>query len=81
MGKLRIMTHQGDRTVTWDEAKAKIGDPEALKAIREAERLFEMERANGATAFSVTPDSPPVKLHDFDKAAEQIVMVPRIAGG
>ncbi len=81
MAKLRILSHQGDTTVEWDTSKAGVGDPEALEAIREAERIFEEQKAKGATAFTVAPDKPAEKLEKFDKTAEQIIMVPRIAGG
>ncbi len=81
MAKLRVLSHQGDTTVEWDEKKAEVGDPEALEAIREAERIFEEHKAKGATAFKVDPGKPAEKLERFDKTSEQIVMVPRVAGG
>lgn len=81
MAKLRILSHQGDTAVEWDEKRAEVGDPEALEAVREAERIFEEHKAKGATAFKVAPGKPAEKLDRFDQAAEQIVMVPRIAGG
>jgi hypothetical protein len=81
MAKLRILSHLGDTTIEWDTKKAEVGDPEALEAIKEAERIFEEHRAKGATAFKTAPGKPAEKLERFDKTAEQIVMVPRIAGG
>ncbi len=81
MAKLRILSHQGDTTVEWDTKKADVGDLEALEAIREAERIFEEQKSKGATAFTVTTGKPAEKLEKFDKTAEQIIMVPRIAGG
>lgn len=81
MAKLRILSHQGDTTVEWDTRKAEVGDPEALEAIKEAERIFEEQKAKGATAFTVSPGKPAEKLDRFDKTSEQIIMVPRIAGG
>ncbi|HEX2987878.1 MAG TPA: hypothetical protein VHS06_06880 [Chloroflexota bacterium] len=81
MAKLRILSHQGDTSVEWDVSRAEVGDPEALEAIREAERIFEENRAKGATAFKVEPGKPAEKLERFDQTAEQIIMVPRIAGG
>ncbi len=81
MSKLRILSHQGDTTLEWDVKRAEVGDPEALEAIKEAERIFEEHKAKGATAFKVAPDQPAEKLERFDRTAEQIVMVPRIAGG
>jgi len=81
MGRLRIMSHRGDTVVVWDPKKAEAGDPEALEAVREAERIFAEERARGATAFAVKPGQPAQRLEHFDKTADQIVIVPRIAGG
>lgn len=81
MAKLRILSHLGDTTVEWDTRKAETGDLEALEAIREAERIFEEHKAKGATAFTVAPGEPAVKLERFDQTAEQIIMVPRVAGG
>ena len=65
----------------WDERKLHTGDPEALAAVREAERIFEEQRARGATAFKVEPDKPAQRIDTFDRTAEQIIMVPRVAGG
>lgn len=81
MARLRILSHQGDTTVEWDTSRVEVGDPEALEAIKEAERIFEEHKAKGATAFKVMPGEPAKKLERFDKTAEQIVMVPRVAGG
>ena len=81
MAKIRILSHHGDTTVEWDVNRAEVGDPEALEAIREAERIFEEHKAKGATAFVVAPGKPAEKIEKFDQTAEQIIMVPRIAGG
>lgn len=81
MAKLRILSHQGDTTVEWDTKGAEAGDSEALEAVKEVERIFEEQRAKGATAFKVDKGQPAVKLDRFDPEAEQIIMVPRIAGG
>lgn len=81
MAKLRILSHLGDTAVDWDTSRADVGDPEAMEAIREAERIFEENKAKGATAFVVTPGKPAERIEKFDQTAEQIIMVPRIAGG
>ena len=78
---LRVMSRRGDDRLTWDQQKATLGDPEALAAIREAERIFEQERARGATAFKVEPGKPVQRIETFDETAEQIVLVPRVVGG
>lgn len=78
---LRVMSRRGDDRVTWDEQKVLTGDPEAIAAVREAERIFAQERAKGATAFRVKAGKPVQRIEQFDATAEQIVMVPRVVGG
>jgi hypothetical protein len=78
---LRVMSRRGDDRVAWDEQKVLAGDAEALAAIREAERIFAQERAKGATAFKVETGKPAERIEQFDRTAEQIVMVPRVVGG
>jgi hypothetical protein len=65
----------------WDQQKAVAGDVQAAAAIREAERIFQAERARGATAFKVESGKPVERIEQFDRTAEQIVMVPRVVGG
>ena len=81
MGMLRVMSRRGDDRVTWDEQKVIAGDPEATAAVREAERIFAQERAKGATAFRIDPGKPAQRIEQFDRTAEQIVLVPRVVGG
>ena len=81
MAKLRVLSSRGDTVVEWDTKQAELGDPDALAAVREAERIFEEQRARGATAFVVAPDKPAQRIDHFDPLAEQVVMVPRVAGG
>jgi hypothetical protein len=81
VGMLRVMSRRGDERVTWDEQKIQAGDPEALAAIREAERIFAQERAKGATAFRIDTGKPAQRIEQFDRTAEQIVLVPRVVGG
>ena len=81
MGMLRVMSRRGDERVEWDLKKVVTSDPEAIAAIREAERIFTEERARGATAFKVEAGKPVERIEKFDRTAEQIVMVPRVVGG
>ena len=81
MGKLRILTREGDKTVTWDREQLEVGDPDALAAVREAERIFQEQLERGSTAFQVEPGGQTRKLDRFDQDAEQIVLVPRVVGG
>jgi hypothetical protein len=78
---MRILSACGDTIVEWDGRKVEAGDPEAIAAVREAEQVFAAQRARGATAFKVAPDQPATRIDEFDPRAEQIVVVPRVAGG
>jgi hypothetical protein len=81
MGMLRVMSRRGDERVLWDQQKAASGDVEAAAAVREAERIFQAERSRGATAYRVEAGKQAERIEQFDKTAEQIVMVPRVVGG
>lgn len=81
MGMLRVMSKRGDDKVAWDVKRVETGDPEAMAAIREAERIFAQERGRGATAFKVETGKAPTRIEQFDPTAEQILMVPRVVGG
>lgn len=81
MGVLRVISRRGDDRVTWGSAKLEVDDPEALNAVRETERIFHEQRARGATAFKVEKGHVPVRIDQFDREAEQIVIVPRVVGG
>jgi hypothetical protein len=81
MAMLRIMSRRGDDRITWDRARVEVGDPEAVAAVKEAERIFAQERARGATAFKVEPGKAPEVVQTFDPAVEQTVLVPRVIGG
>ena len=81
MARLHVLNSQGDRMVMWENDKAKSGDAEAAAAVAEAERIFNEQLQRGSTAFRVETGKPARRLDRFDPAAEQIVVVPRIAGG
>ncbi len=78
MSMLRVMSRRGDDRIVWDNSTH---DAEAIAAVREAERIFTQERAKGATAFKVEPGKPVERIEQFDRTAEQIVIVPRVVGG
>ncbi len=81
MARLRVLTSQGDRMITWEEEKVESGDPEAVAAVAEAERLFREQLQRGSAAFKVEPGKLAERIDQFDRTAEQIIIVPRIAGG
>jgi hypothetical protein len=75
------MSGRGDDQVTWERQRVAVGDPEALAAVREAERIFQEQQARGATAFVVEKGCAPARIDHFPVEAEQIVLVPRVVGG
>lgn len=81
MARLRLLAARGDKIVTWDPQRAAAGDPEARAALATAARVFAEARRQGATAFKVEPRRPAQPVERFDPAAEQIVIIPRVAGG
>jgi len=81
VGMLRIMSRRGDDRVAWDVKKVQTNNSEAVAAVREAERIFNQERAKGATAFKVETGKTVERIEQFDQTAEQIVIVPRVVGG
>ncbi len=58
-----------------------LGQGDARAAVAEAQRIFEEARARGATAFKVEAGQPAQRLDRFDPRAEEVVVVPRVAGG
>jgi len=81
VGMLRVMSRRGDDRIAWDSSRVEANDPEAVAAIREAERIFNEERKRGATAFRVESGKTVERIDSFDRTAEQIVIVPRVVGG
>ena len=81
MAKLRILSARGDTVVEWNPTEAEAGDREARAALREAERIFEEARGRGATAFKVEQGKRAERLDRFDPRADEVVIVPRVAGG
>lgn len=72
MATIRVLDGTGHTALDYDLKEE--------DAVREAERIFEDARKRGATAFR-TDCSPAIKLERFDPTAEQITVVPRVAGG
>jgi fructose-1,6-bisphosphatase/inositol monophosphatase family enzyme len=80
VGMLRVMSRRGDDRLTWDEQKVLEGNPEAIAAVREAERIFAKALGEGATVFVTKAGKPAQRVNKFDATAEQII-VPRVVGG
>jgi len=81
MATLYILSSRGDKRVSWAPREAEAGDPEALAAIAEAEAIFARERARGSSAFKILPGEPAKRIDTFDRTADEIVIIPRMAGG
>lgn len=81
MSRLRVLDANGDRHISWDAHGLQAGDPEALAAVQEAERIFAEQRARGAQAFRLRRSGAAERLDTFDPEAETIIIVPRVVGG
>ena len=81
MATLYVLSSRGDRRVSWAPQEVEAGDPEALAAIAEAEAIFARERGRGSSAFRLMPGEPAERIDVFDRTAEEIVIIPRMAGG
>jgi len=81
MATLYVLSSRRDRRVTWAHQDVQTGDPEALAAIAEAEAIFARERSRGSSAFKVVPGAPAERIDTFDHTADEIVIIPRMAGG
>lgn len=71
--QLIVLGTRGDTRVAWELNEA--------GAVKEAERIFEEQRSKGAAAFKIEPGKPAELLERFDPKVEQIIVVPRVAGG
>lgn len=82
MAQLRVMSSRGDKMLTWDPRQVETGDPEAVAAVREVERIIQEHTARGATVFQTKPGEPAERVETFNPLVEQtLVVVPRITGG
>ena len=74
MGEMRVMGRQGDTRVTWDSEQA--------QEVEAAEATFKSYLAKGFAAFRVTKrDRKGSQIEGFDPLAEEILLVPPMAGG
>jgi hypothetical protein len=78
---LRVLNGRGDTSVQWDRDGVAAGDPEALAAVAEAERIFAHARANGAVAFRFRPGQPAERVDTFDPQAAEVLVIPAMVGG
>ena len=82
MASLRILNASGDTRLSWDETAYAAGDPDALAAVREAERVFEEARAAGGEAFRVEAGAPAERVTRLSPAlSEDVLIIPRMVGG
>jgi hypothetical protein len=81
MGVLRVLTGEGDSCVTWDPAAAEAGKPEALAAVREAERIFAAHQELGGSWYWLMRGQPARRLPRFDPLAEEVIGVRMVTSG
>jgi hypothetical protein len=78
---LRVLNGGGDASIQWDRDRVAAGDPEALAAVAEAERVFAQARAAGALAFRVKRGAPAERADTFDATAPEVLVIPAMVGG
>jgi len=78
---MRVLDGSGDKQVTWEPERAAAGDAEAQAALREAERIFEKARSNGAQAFQILPHGPAQRMVRFDPQVSEVLVIPAMVGG
>ena len=82
MPSLRILNASGDTRLSWDHDALQRGDPEALAAVREAERIFAEARAAGGEAFRLRAGQVAERVERFAPGADDdVVIIPRMVGG
>jgi hypothetical protein len=81
MSTLYVLSSRGDKRVNWAPGDVEAGDPEALAAIAEAEAIFAREQSRGSSAFKLAPGEPAERIDTFDRTADEIIIIPRMAGG
>jgi hypothetical protein len=82
MASLSILNAAGDTTLRWDERDFVAGDPEAVAAVAEAERLFAEARAAGGEAFRVQAGALAERVTRLEPSlGHEVLIVPRMVGG
>ena len=82
MASLRILNASGDTCITWDTEAYAAGDPDAVAAVEEAERLFAAARAAGGEAFVVKEGVPARRLSRLEPGLEDdVLLIPPMVGG
>jgi hypothetical protein len=82
MPSLRILNASGDTCITWDTEAYAAGDPDAVAAVEEAERLLTAGRAAGGEAFVVKEGAAARRLTRLEpRLNEDVVLIPPMVGG
>jgi hypothetical protein len=82
MPSLRILNASGDTCITWDTEAYAAGDPAAVAAVEEAERVFAAGRAAGGEAFVVKEGTPARRLTRLEPRLEDdVLLIPPMVGG
>lgn len=73
MGRLTLMSRQGDVGETWEVTDT--------GSVQKAKDHFDALMKKGALAFETTKPGQAEQIKEFNPEAEEIVMVPAIKGG
>jgi hypothetical protein len=73
MGIIRWMSSEGDSQTIWTQTDA--------ESMERAQEMVDRAFAEGRGVFSIDATGTGTRLHEFDPAASEIVVIPQIKGG
>lgn len=73
MSEMQVMGRAGHTTVKWE--------PKVSKEVETAKATFDAMISKGFAAFSVEDGGKGRRLDEFDYTANEIILIPPIAGG
>jgi transcription elongation factor GreA len=80
MARLLLMNLTGGTVLEWN-ARPGPKSVQEIAALKAAEQAFRAGLQQGGAAFDCRPGRAPERLERFEAGAEEIVMIPRLAGG
>lgn len=71
----------GVETLEWDNVAAESGDEQAERRVEAARARFERHRRAGGEVFTRQPSGAFKRATEFDAEADELLLVPPVAGG
>lgn len=82
MASLIVLDRSGHTQIDWNPTAVATGDPDAVGAVMEAERVLSEHLKSGSTAVAIaSPGQAGVRTDRVDPNVHQTVVIPRLVGG